>query len=155
MKISRSLVVAALVIAAASVGLAMRAVSSASHDLTATQVRLPESGRQRKLDEYTVLYASNEDLTDMLTRLDVHFKGQSLNSDANSPDFKAVTGSAGREGISNCVEFKYFRQQDNTLASQFTLLPERAECFSKDPTVIKEVQELCAKYKYVYAARTF
>ena len=153
MKISKPVVTRTLLVVAIAV-LTTGVILHTQRKPNALHVQLPESGQQYKLDDQTTLYASNEDLTDMLVRLDVHFKNQALKSDANSPDFKSVTGMAGREAINNCVAFKYFSQQDNNPAAQFTLLPERPECFSKDPAVMKEVEQLYTKYKYVYAAQT-
>lgn len=155
MKISKRVVVVALVIVATTVVLAIVLTSSTRYWSDVSRVQLPERGRQYQLDEHTVLYASNENLTDLLFRLDLLFKNQSLNSDASSSDFRPAKDAPGREAISNCVVFKYFSQQDNNLAAQFTLLPERPACFSKDPAVMKEVQQLYTKYQYVYAIRSF
>ena len=154
MKISKPVVIGTLLLAVMAT-MTTGLILHAQHKPNALHVQLPESGEQYALDDHTALYASNEDLTDLLVRLDVHFKNQALKSDANSPDFKSITGMAGREAINNCVAFKYFSQQDNSPASQFTLVPERPECFSKDPGVIKQIQRLYTKYKYVYAAQTF
>ena len=112
---------------------------------------LPTANVQKSLmDGNYKLYASNQNLSDLLFELDIYFKQQGFNSDGTSQDFKFDDSQSGAQKINTCVEFKYFNKGDEV--ARFTLMPDDPTCFTKDPAVAGVIKELRKNYTYIYVS---
>lgn len=117
-------------------------------------VELPSQGRVRIIGDNTYIYGSNSDLSKLLTQLDIHFKAQGLSSDADSPIFEypelaaGTTATSGTKLITNCVEFNYYK--NTAYAARFTLLPQKANCYTDDDDLLESIADQHTKYQHVY-----
>lgn len=115
-----------------------------------TNIALPEASLQTVVDG-VYIYATNQDMQELLTGLDIHFKSQGLDNDKDSPIFQYTSGQKGSQKIETCTEFKYFR--NDMPVARFTLIPKDPGCLSTNPQVQAQIKKLQTRFNYVYSAR--
>ena len=118
-----------------------------------SSIALPTDNRQKELPG-GYLYASNEDLSELLPNVDLFFKLQGLRSDRQGEMFEYPENSKSGESaaLQDCIEFKYFEWDTNK--ATVTLIPQDPSCFIDDQGIQGEIGALFDSYRYVYAVET-
>ncbi len=115
---------------------------------TEAGIELPEKNKKIQLTNGAYLYATDENLYDLLFSLDIFFKTQGLSSDSEAEVFKSGLKKGEHKQVERCVEFKYFNGSEEALT--FTLLPQDVTCVALSDEDLASLDKYRLSFKYLY-----